>query len=121
MFAPASAILDVRAQIERANVTAMKKLLFVAGALAISAPLAFAGGKTKAHVAKISMAKARAIALAKIPGTVRSGEFEHERGRWIYSFEIKPTGETRKIIREVNVDADSGTIVSLEVERDRAR
>ena len=39
-------------------------------------------------------------------------------GRWIYSFVIKPNSETRKIVREVNVDADRGTIVSLEVECD---
>jgi uncharacterized membrane protein YkoI len=89
--------------------------------LVLAAPLAFAGGKPPAHHAKISMAKARAVALAKIPGSVRSEELEHERGRWIYSFEIKPAGETKKIVREVNVDADRGTIVSLEVERDSGK
>ena len=99
----------------------MKKSWLVTLALVLSAPLAVAGGKAPAHAAKISMAQARAIALAKIPGAVRSAELEHERGRWIYSFEIKPAGETRKIVREVNVDADRGTIVSLEVERDTGR
>lgn len=98
----------------------MKTSLLATLALMISAPLALAG-PPPAHAAKISMAKARAIALAKIPGAVRSAELENERGRWIYSFEIKPTGETRKIVREVNVDADRGTIVSLEVERDTER
>lgn len=99
----------------------MKKSLLATLALILSAPIAFAGGKAPPHKAKISMAKARSIALAKIPGTVKSQEFEHERGHWIYSFEIKPTGETRKIVREVNVDAYDGAIVSLEVERDTGK
>ena len=99
----------------------MKKSWLVTFALLTSSPLALAGGKAAVHVAKISMAEARGVALAKVPGAVRSAELEHERGRWIYSFEIKPTGETRKIVREVNVDADRGTIVSLEVERDPGR
>ena len=100
----------------------MKKLWFAALATLFAAPLAaHAGGRASAHHARISMAKARSIAMAKIPGSLRSQELEHERGRWIYSFEIKPTGDTRKIVREVNVDADTGAIVSLEVERDAGK
>ena len=34
-----------------------------------------------------------------------------------YSFEIKPAGETRKIVKEVNLDADTGAVVSVEVEK----
>ena len=39
--------------------------------------------------AKISMEKARAIALKRAPGTVTSSELERENGKLIYSFDIK--------------------------------
>lgn len=63
------------------------------------------------HVAKVSMDAARTKALALVPGTVSAEELEHEGGRWIYSFEIKPKGETRRIVKEVNIDADTGALV----------
>ena len=83
----------------------------------VLAPRVLAGKaeKTK-HVAKVSLEAARVTALARVPGTVRAEELEEEDGRWIYSFEIKPTGETRKIIKEVNVNADTGKIVDVETE-----
>jgi len=83
----------------------------------IAAPAAARAGGGAHHHAKISMAAARKTALAKVPGKVVAQELEKEDGRWIYSFEIKPDGETRKIVKEVNVDADSGAIVSVETER----
>ncbi len=64
------------------------------------------------------MAVARRTALTRVPGSVKAEELEHEGGRWIYSFEIRPDGETRKIIREVNVDADTGRIVDVSTEPD---
>jgi len=36
--------------------------------------------------------------------------------RWIYSFEIKPTGEKGKLITEVNIDADTGDVVGIDTE-----
>lgn len=59
-----------------------------------------AGGVTTAmaeqtHQAKLSIGEARAKALDLVPGRVIAEELEHEGGRWIYSFEIKPKGETR--------------------------
>ncbi len=69
------------------------------------------------HHAKIPMDEARNKALALVPGNVVSEELEHERGRWIYSFEIKPAGEKRKIVTEVNIDSDTGEVVSIEIER----
>ncbi len=68
------------------------------------------------HQAKIAMADARAKALGLVRGKVVSEELEREKGRWIYSFEIKPVGETGKSIKEVNIDADSGALVSTETE-----
>jgi len=53
-----------------------------------------------------------------VPGKVLAEELEHEGGRWIYSFEIKPTGETRKLIKEVNIDADTGAVVDIGTEKD---
>jgi uncharacterized membrane protein YkoI len=70
------------------------------------------------HKAKVLMADARAKALGLVPGKVVAEELEHEKGRWIYSFEIKPTGETGKSIKEVNIDADTGTLVgAIETEK----
>ncbi len=69
--------------------------------------------------AKISMAQARAIALQKESGTVKSSELEKEHGRWIYSFDIS----TSDGVREVNVDANTGKIVedSKETTADEAK
>ena len=69
------------------------------------------------HQAKVALADARAKALSIVPGKVVDEELEHEGGRWIYSFEIKPTGETRNLIKEVNIDADTGVVVGLETEK----
>ena len=75
--------------------------------------------KPAPHQAKVSLADARKTALARVPGTVEHEELEKEHGRWIYSFEIKPDGEQDpKVIKEVNVDADTGEIVAVETEHD---
>jgi uncharacterized membrane protein YkoI len=94
-------------------------LLIATIVLAAAASL-FAGSQQHQaqHQAKLSLSDARAKALALVPGTVRAKELEHERGRWIYSFEIKPVGETRKLIKEVNIDADTGAVVSIETEKE---
>src|SRR3981081_3022767 len=63
--------------------------------------------------AKISLEKAREIALKKAPGKVESSELEREHGKLIYSFDI-PTSKTD--ITEVHVDAIDGKIVAGEQE-----
>jgi len=70
---------------------------------------------------RFSIEQARAIALEKVPGEIRHEELEKEHGVWIYSFEIKPEGETANIVKEVNVRASSGEIVGIESEKDRTR
>ena len=85
--------------------------------IALPAAVQSAASAAEAHQAKVVLADARAKALSIVPGKVVDEELEHEGGRWIYSFEIKPTGETRKLIREVNIDADTGVVVGLETER----
>jgi uncharacterized membrane protein YkoI len=68
--------------------------------------------KTPPHL-KVTMEQARATALQKVPGKIVHEELEHEKGRWIYSIEVRPAGETGKHIREVNLDANSGDVVEI--------
>ena len=61
---------------------------------------------------KLSRDEAQTIALKTQAGTVKDGELEHEKGRWIYSFDIVDGGQTH----EVNIDANTGAVVSNTVE-----
>lgn len=62
---------------------------------------------------KISLQRARAIALKEAAGHVESSELEHERGTLVYSFDIRNAKGT---IDEVLVDAYTGRIVAHEHE-----
>ncbi|MGH7280525.1 MAG: PepSY domain-containing protein [Polyangiaceae bacterium] len=86
---------------------------------AVGFALAFVSATALAqtHRAKVSEGDARSLALRTVPGVVVAHELEHENGRWIYSFEIKPNGETRPLVKEVNIDADTGRIVEVVTER----
>lgn len=65
--------------------------------------------------AKISEDSAAAVARAKVPtGTIQSVELEHEKGKLIYSYDVKVAGTSG--IEEVNVNAMDGTIVGAEHE-----
>jgi len=65
--------------------------------------------------AKLDRDAAEKIALARVPGgTVREAELEKEHRRLIWSFEITTPGSDD--ITEVNVDAKTGEIVSVEKE-----
>src|SRR6266576_6763476 len=72
---------------------------------------AFAG--TTAVKPKITMEQARATALKKAPGKVKSEELENEHGKLIYSFDI---ATSKNAITEVNVDALNGKIVAVQHE-----
>ena len=95
-----------------------KSLLAVVGltAMMLATP-SFAAKETQADLqkeAKISMKKARAIALKKVPnGKIASSELERENGKLIYSFDIK-TGKGG--VTEVNVDAINGKVVDVHEE-----
>jgi uncharacterized membrane protein YkoI len=66
--------------------------------------------------AKVSRADAEKTALAKAPnGTVKEAELEKEKGKLIWSFDI--TTPDSKEITEVNVDAVTGEVVSVEKEK----
>ena len=62
---------------------------------------------------EISMEKAQEIANQKVSGKILSGEYEHEKGQNVYSFDI--SGKDGKI-HEVLVSAKSGKIVSSTIE-----
>jgi cell division protein FtsL len=90
----------------------MKKRISIAFLTAAVVTLgAFAAGS--ATKPKITMAQARATALKKAPGTVKSEELENEHGKLIYSFDI---ATSKSAITEVNVDALNGKIVAVQQE-----
>ena len=100
----------------------MKMKLFLGSALAASLLAGCATGKgekgemdkTAAH-AKISKEAAQASALAKVPGgTVKDGELEKEKGKWIWSFDIAVPDS--KDIKEVAVDAMTGEVLEVVTE-----
>jgi uncharacterized membrane protein YkoI len=103
----------------------MKNKIIIAGLLASVIVAVIAAGcesekQEQAELqaqAKISKEQAQQTALAKAPsGTVKEGELEKEKGKLIWSFDIATPDS--KDITEVNVDAITGEIVSVEKEKD---
>lgn len=75
-----------------------------------------AGQAALRRQAKLTEARARAIAAARVPGgRLKASELENEKGRLIYSFEFVIAGKSG--IQEVNVDARTGKVVSVEHEK----
>jgi len=68
--------------------------------------LVYSAAESKAQP-KITMEQAKATALRKERGRIKSSELEKEYGRWIYSFDIATTDG----VHEVNVDANTGKVV----------
>jgi hypothetical protein len=65
--------------------------------------------------AKITKEQAEKTALAKVPGgTIKEGELEKEHGKLIWSFDISTPNSTD--IKEVQVDAITGEVVSVKTE-----
>ena len=65
--------------------------------------------------AKVSKEQAEKTALAKVPGgTIKEGELEKEHGKLIWSFDISTPNSTD--IKEVQVDAITGEVVSMKTE-----
>ncbi len=90
-------------------------LLAVAGWAQNTAPPKSSPTLGKVSPAKISRQEAEKTALARVSqGTVKEGELEREHGRLIWSFDIaKPD---TKEITEVQVDANTGKVVSVKKE-----
>jgi hypothetical protein len=102
----------------------MKTAPFVVAFIAIIAasPVAQAQATYKRELpdslksqAKISEDAAAKTALAKVPkGAIESVELEREKGKLLYSYDIKVPG--KKGIEEVHVDAVTGKFLSAEHE-----
>ena len=101
----------------------MRKIRTSFGSLAFIAVLTFAGAllaaSSQAELMKeatVSKSQAEKIALGKVPnGVIKSEEIEREHGKLIWSFDIATSGT--KNITEVQVDAKTGKIVSIQVEK----
>ncbi len=73
-----------------------------------------AQAEQQAPADRVSLQKAREIAIHVYPGKVQGEELEFEGGKWIYSFDLKNTGD--KKVHEVHVDAITGLILDVHVE-----
>ena len=88
---------------------------FLTGLFAVASTNAFGQEKEEkqdaklAKQAKITMTQAREIALQAAPGVVEGEELEKEKGKLVYSFDIRNEKGT---ISEVWVDAKNGKVVS---------
>jgi uncharacterized membrane protein YkoI len=93
----------------------MMRLVFVViGTVGLA--LGCSSGKVSERQAKISKADAEKVAMAQAPtGTIQEAELEKEHGRLIWSFDMKVPGAAD--ITEVNVDALTGQLVSVEHEK----
>ena len=87
----------------------MKLRTLVIVALALSLPL-LAQAQPKPKVTK-SQAEKAALASVK-GGKVLSGEYEHEAGKYIWSFDIKAGDQ----LKEVWVDPNSGKVLKVSTE-----
>jgi uncharacterized membrane protein YkoI len=66
--------------------------------------------------AKVTQADAQAAAMAQVPnGTVKESELEKEHGHLQWSFDMTTPGTAD--ITEVNVDAMTGKVLSVEKEK----
>lgn len=62
---------------------------------------------------EITMEKAQKIAMKEINGTIKSSEYEFEKGQNVYSFDIASNDGA---IHEILVNARTGKIVSSTIE-----
>lgn len=98
----------------------MRKYVFLAAAVALGASGAFAAtghhfaGANLLPLTKVSLAQARARALAARPGQITDQELERERGGTglRYSFDIRSHGKTF----EVGVDGRTGKVLENKAE-----
>jgi hypothetical protein len=107
----------------------MRKITTLLGSLAFIAVVAVSGALFAApsqtelmKEATISKSQAEKTALDKVPnGVIKSEEIEREHGKLIWSFDIATNGT--KSITEVQVDAKTGKIISIQVEtpKDQAK
>ena len=96
----------------------VRTLLALIAVALLAAVCAYAGKEKQAELlkeAKITKDQAVKTALAKVPdGAIKESELERENGKLVWSFDIATPGT--KDITEVQVDAITGDIVSVETE-----
>ena len=96
----------------------LRQFLLLAAVVIIGLPLPTAAAESQTELqghAKITQAQAEQTALARVPdGKIQSAELEREDGKLVWSFDLARPGT--KDITEVQVDAMSGKIVSVENE-----
>ena len=101
--------------------TVMKMKMIVCSALA-AVLLAGCATENQAKLmaeAKISKDTAQQTALARVPnGTIKAAEIEKEKGKLQWSFDVATPGA--KDITEVNVDAMTGDVISVDKESAQA-
>ena len=85
----------------------MRNVFRTAAAICIIAAAAMPASATQAPTPRISMTKARAMALKLAPGKIISSEYEKEGGVWRYSFDIQQRGN----VQEIGIDGQTGKIV----------
>ncbi|MEA3061141.1 MAG: hypothetical protein QOJ94_922 [Sphingomonadales bacterium] len=93
----------------------MRIKIRIAALAALTGLLLPTGAPAKGPRPQISMAAARAKALAYVPqGRIRSAELETEKGRLLYSFDIQVPG--RQGVEEIQISAIDGKLISREHE-----
>ena len=96
----------------------LRKIVLISTLLGSMLTLPVRASESQAELqghAKITQAQAEKTALARVPdGKIQSAELEREDGKLVWSFDLARPGT--KDITEVQVDAQSGEIVSVENE-----
>ncbi len=94
------------------------RILTVGFALVVAAVTTVQAQPSEAQLmkeTKVTKSQAEKTALAKVPnGVIKSAELEKEHGLLIWSFDIAKPGT--KNITEVQVDAKTGKIASVQIE-----
>ncbi|MGC4087506.1 MAG: PepSY domain-containing protein [Polyangiaceae bacterium] len=91
--------------------------LLVSVAAQLSAP-------ARADSKRVPLEEARRVALRRVPGTVLEEALEYDRGKEVYTFNIRPRrARPPDLIVRVKVDPGDGHIISVrrEDEDDEAR
>lgn len=97
----------------------MRKYLPLAMCLALgafSAACADDDDQALEKQSKISRAQAEKIALERVPGTVSDTDIERDAGKLYWSIDIRPA--KGGVEKEVDVDAMSGTVLSVKDDDD---
>jgi uncharacterized membrane protein YkoI len=100
-------------QMKQSKIAVFTLVAALAASTSVFAKTSAADEAAMKKEAKITLEKAKEIALAKAPGKVESSELEREHGTLIYSFDIRNAKGT---ITEVAVSAINGKIVAVEHE-----